>query len=96
MACKCFDELKEKCEEALASHMTGVTHGTVEGSGEVAIEGRVFTFAEGDYSPIALKVKSSFRGCKKAGGPKANLTKLENMVRVKFCPLCGTEHTGTK
>lgn len=94
MACKCLNENIELCKDALTERMSNSRYGAVEGSGDVTIVGKMWVISEGDHSPLTIKVLSEFRANKKDGTPMKNKTKLENYLSIKFCPFCGTEHTG--
>ena len=96
MACKCISELRTRMEAGLAKHMEDKTRfGAVKDSGQVEFQNpTVFIFSSGDFSPLAVKVTSSFYALKKDGQPMKSRTKLENLLRIQFCPICGTEHTG--
>ena len=48
-------------------------------------------FFSGDNVPVNPKVKIEYRGFKKNGDPKANLTKDEVTIIGRYCPFCGRD-----
>ena len=88
--CKCFGELIEKVKEHVKPTLP-------DGATDVSFDwhGAVFYLVEGDFPTISPRVDYSFRGIKKNGDPKANLTKDTLSVKAKYCCFCGRKYEGS-
>lgn len=87
--CNCFDEMLTRVKEAAKEQLKDVP--MVEGSLKSEWRNSVFYFSEGSNAPIALYVDTEYRPLKKDQTPAKNMKRLENGVRIKFCPHCGEE-----
>lgn len=92
MACNCFDDVLTKATEQVVDKYDPET--VVGGSVESNWEGGVFNFTAGDFAPVVLNVNVGLRLKKKSGEPRANMTRNQLGVSMKYCPMCGTEFTG--
>ena len=83
--CNCYEEkmklAKPKIMENIPKKATDV---------RINWDGYSF-FLNGDYSPVNALIKVEYRGVKKNGDPKVNLTKFENYIVFNYCPFCGRE-----
>ena len=81
--CNCYEEkmklLKPKIMEKIPNDATDI---------DIRWDGYSF-FTGGDYNPVNAGIKVEYRGIKKSGEPKANLTKFDTYLTFDFCPFCG-------
>ena len=84
--CNCFDEklvlIKAHIKPQLPEKHTDLN---------IEWEGYSF-FTDGKpHVPVNPKVRIEYRGFKKNGDPKANLTKDSVSMLARYCPFCGED-----
>ena len=83
--CKCFDGTLKRMKLHVIDKLDGVPFKDLE----VDWVGYSFFLDGKPRVPVNPKIKIEYRGFKKNGDPKANLTKDEATIIARYCPFCG-------
>ena len=84
--CNCFKETLDKVKEHIKPQLPE-KHSDLK----VDWEGYSFILSGKPYIPVNPKINIEYRGFKKNGDPKSNLTKETMSIMARYCPFCGED-----
>tara|TARA_R110000772_G_scaffold24212_4_gene64132 strand:- start:1079 stop:1558 length:480 start_codon:yes stop_codon:yes gene_type:complete len=85
--CKCFEESLKRVKEHVFNKLDGTSFKDLK----VDWVGYSYFLDGKPHVPVNPKVSIEYRGFKKNGDPKANLTKDDVTIMARYCPFCGED-----
>lgn len=84
--CNCFDETLERVKTHIHDQLK---EEVAEFKAEW--EGYSFFLDGNDHVPVNPRVAYEYRGFKKNGSPRANMTRDTVSLMARYCPFCGID-----